>query len=605
MTYTSEKLAKLTKPEILKIAREIQIVGRDRMTRAQLVDAISNTEVSLEHGIEPTTEETTEITTEAANEPIIKNAKIPTPSEFFNLVTALDDKLAIQQACTSLLDLLATNFTVATISKKLTAYKKLFYEYRHPNAELNETVETSKGTNTQHIAARLLTLTDEQKQALGVDRNERDNARAGFNKEGDIREVTTPGIDIAAIIKKSIECLDSNDLHTLGAGILNLSGLRANEQNMSSRMYGEELIERDMVVIDEYTIAFKGISKKKIEDANAYYIRATLAPAQMIVDAQKRFLAKAVQKIPNDYEKYRKGFMQTFYNRYQDLFGSELSTIEAFNDEGKIIDSNGTPHKARAFYSCSLRTILGTYKGFGDSGCNTYIQLCLGHEKVAETARYLGRYDEKDFINPIDIPIPTNIKKLGKMLKSPDTVKVKKTANTLKPVPTTEVKEMTATLVTTKNTFDVDDFTSKLDEDLQIEFKKLLEGTNLNYAILELINNLKKKINTPTITKKTSVSDEIAGIVQAIMEYNSTQNLNTNCVVVSYSLVNKISEKALNKTMAKSTVDTWLKANEDALHENLVTFGIKGGLYDTQWNGKHHRKTMDSVVEAIVNILKK
>jgi hypothetical protein len=623
MAYSNERLSRLTRHELLKIAKKLGVVGRHRMDRSALINAISTFKktavASIEPGKEPTTEAITELTiepsiepsveaaTQPTNEPTTEFTIIPTPTEFFNQVIELQDELAVQAACNELLDKLAKKYTVATVSKKLTEYKKLFYSHQHSNPTLNELIETKSGNNTQHIAGRLLSLSNEQSEELANKRNESDNSRAGFDKKGDIRKVEIPKIDIKAIIEKSIECLKSIDPHIIGAGIINLTGLRANEQNLPTKMYDEELIERDMILIDEYTIAIKGVSKKKIDESDTYYIRATLAPAEIIIDAQKRFLAcKAVQKIPSDYEKYRKGFMQTFYNRFQELFGNELSTVEAYDDDGELVDSNGSPHKARAFYSCALRSILKSFKSFNNSASNKYIQLSLAHEDIDETIKYLGRYDEKDFINPIDIAIPTNIKKLGKMLKSPDTVKIKKTANALKPVPTTEVKEMTATLVTTKNTFDVDDFTSKLDEDLKDEFTKLIDTeSTLNEAILSLINNLKQKSNTPTITKKTSVSDEIAGIVQAIMEYNSTQNLNTNCVVVSYSLVNKISEKVLNKTMAKKTVDAWIDDNEDALHENLVTFGIKGGLRDTLWNGKHHRKTMDSVIESIVEIFKK
>ncbi|NJM22784.1 MAG: hypothetical protein HC907_30800 [Richelia sp. SM1_7_0] len=533
---------------------------------------------------------------------------IPTPTEFFNQVTALDDKLAVHQACNTLLDDLTKHYTVATISKKLTAYKKPFYTYQHANAEINETIETKNGTNTQHIAARLLTLSDEQKQNLVIDRDQRDNARAGFNEDGDIREVETPGIDISAVVKKSLECLGSIDPHTIGAGIINLTGLRANEQNMPVREYSnwELIIERDMVVVDEFVIGFKGISKKSNpDDAQAYHTRATLAPAQMIVDAQKRFKSsKQVLAIPTSYDKYLKGFRETFAKRYKELFGDTLSTIEAYDDNGNLIEGNGTPHKGRAFYACALRAILKAGKEFGDSASSKYIQLCLAHENTGITIKYLGRYDEKDFINPIDADIPANIKGLGKMTTAV-IEEIKTPAHTAEKVPTKTTTEKTAKAKKApKNTFDIDAFISGLDADLQVKFGELMNNeSSLTNAVLALINATKQKSSNGLINaKKVTVSDEVAAIVKAIMVYNGEQTTVTNRVVPTYSLINKISERCLNKTIAKVTVDNWITANGDTLHKDLEAFTIPGGLYNSMWNGKNHRKTMDIVIESVITV---
>lgn len=552
---------------------------------------------------------------------------IPTAQEFFNQVTALDSKLDINRACNELLDALAAKYATSTVSKKLTAYKKLFYTFQHTNPELNENVETKDGTNTQHIAARLLTLSDEQKQTLGADRSERDNARAGFDKDGELREVETPGIDITAVITKSVECLGSIDPHTIGAGIINLTGLRANEQNMPTRKYPEwELIEHEMIAVDEFLIAFKGISKKpNYEDASAYYTRATLAPAQMIVDAQKRYLSsKSVKSIPSDYETYRKGFQDTFYNRYRELFGRELSTIEAYDDNGNLINTNGSPHKGRAFYACALRTILKSGKSFGNSASDKYIQLCLAHENVGITIKYLGRYDEKDFINPIDINIRTNIKGLGKMTTAPVALlaPAKETpapTTNETPAPTTnETPAPTAQKSTKapakkgkpapKNTLDIDAFITALDSDLQIKFAELMNTeSSLTNALIAIVKAAKQQgtstNNGNIITaKKITVSDEVAAIVKAVMVYNKEQTTTTNRVVPTYSLINKIAEKCLDKTIAKVTVDNWITANTATLHKEIEALDIPGGLYNSMWNGKNHRKTMDTVIESVITV---
>ncbi|NJM72595.1 MAG: hypothetical protein HC862_21940 [Scytonema sp. RU_4_4] len=601
ITYTTDELLSFTKKRVMEVARELKIQGRTKMSHHDLIDKIVEVSTPVETTpvestpVESTSEQTTTI------EPN-KLATIPTPEQFFTQVIGLDEVLVVHQVCNALLDALAEKYTTATISKKLTAYKKLFYNYQHNNAALNETVETKNGTNKQHIAARLLTLSDEQKEVLGIDRNQRDMSRYGFDKEGELREVEKPPIDIEAIVRKSCELLTSNDPHTIACGILNLTGLRANEQNMPAREYFDwGVIERDMVVVSEFVIAFKGLSKKhNIDDANTYYARATLAPAQLIVDAQNRFKSsKAVQAIPTDYEKYRKGFQDTFSNRFNEFFGRNLSTIEAFDDNSNLIDANGSPHKARAFYACALRAILKV-KGFGGNASSKYIQQCLAHENQGITVKYLGRYEESEFTNPIDIDIPTNIKEVGKMT----TAVIEQTTATSEKETAKTITSKSKTKNSPKDTFDIDTFISGLNGDLQVKFQEALNsGLSLTNAVLGVINAAKQKASVEVRTaKKTPVADEVAEIVEAIMTYNIRQELNTNCVVPTYTLINKISERLLNKTIAKITVDNWINANADRLDKQLVNFEIPGGLYNSGWNGKHHRKTMDVVIESVISI---
>ncbi|GEM_PF-7092055 len=546
-------------------------------------------------------------------------ATFPTPQEFFDRVIQLDDRLAVNRACNELLDSMAENYAVSTISKKLSSYKQPFYTYQHSNPDLNETVETKDGQNQQHIAARLLTLSDEQYKTLGVDRQQRDNARAGFDKEGELRAVEKPPVDIAETVKKSLELLTSNDPHSISSGLLNLTGLRANELNMPKREYPDlGIVERDMVVLGEFLIGFKGISKKHdSEDVQAYHARVTLAPAELIVKAYQRFKSsKAVQAISPNYEEYRKGFQDTFSNRFNELFSKQLSTIEAYNDNGELSQANGTPHKARAFYACALRAILKG-KNFGGSASNKYIQLCLAHENTGVTIKYLGRYDEKEFINPIEINIPTSIKELGKMTEATieklteentkaKTEKTTETGTKTTRKKTPQTKKTTATKKpTAKNTFDVDTFVNALDPELQIKFAELLNSeSSITNAVIGVFNMLKQKsASSGTTSKKVTVSDEVERIINGIMTYNSQQTLSSNRAVPTYALINKIAEKWLNKSIAKVTVDNYLKANSESLHNTLEKLEIPGGLYNSQWNGKYHRKTLDVVIESVITIL--
>jgi hypothetical protein len=167
------------------------------------------------------------------------------------------------------------------------------------------------------------------------------------------------------------------------------------------------------------------VSKKHNEDdILAFYARPTLAPAKLIVDAHNKYLSfRAVQAISTDINTYQKTFQQQFKNEYKKIFGKTLSTIEMFDDDGELTRENGTPHKGRAFYACALRAIL-KQKYFGSSAINTYVQLALVHDSIAETMKYLGRYDEALFINPININLPTNIKGLGKRMDINQTVEI-------------------------------------------------------------------------------------------------------------------------------------------------------------------------------------
>lgn len=589
-----------TKKEVYEIARTIAtekgITGISKFTKDKLINFILENQTQ-EVETEPT--QTTETTED------ISFVSVPSPEEFFKLVTGLDDKLKVHQACNALLDIFAKEYTVSTISKKLSAYRKPFYAFKHSNNSLNETVETKEGLKTQHIAGMLLSLSDDQRKELGIDREQREQSRAGFTSDGDIREVEKPKTDITAVIKKSCECLHSTDPHTIGVGIINLTGLRANEQNQPKRSYPKwgEIIEREMVVLDEYVVGFRGISKKRdLEDTNSFYARVTLAPAQLIVDAQKRFLSSPqVKSIPADYESYRKGFMDTFNNRFRELFGETLSTIEAYDDDGNLTKDNGSSHRGRAFYACALRAILKAKK-FKDSAANKYIQLSLAHDKVGITIKYLGRYDESDFINPIDIDIPTNIKELGKM----STAVIERAKTTDKPVDKETVedtKKPTETKKSSKDSFDIDAFTNGLDADLQVKFAELMNSeTDLTKAVLSLVKTAQSNPNQSTKRNKPSVADEVKEIIAGIMDYNSQQTENTNCVVPTYTLINKIAVKTLEKEVARKTVGDVLEELNNDIATRLAHKEITG-LDIGKWNGRHHRKDMDSVIDKIVTVL--
>jgi len=205
MKYTTEKLNSLIKKEIYEIARDIAtdkgIAGISKFTKEKLINFIA----------------------EHQTQEIIEFTSVPTPKDFFNLVSKLDSKLKVNKACNALLDLLAEKYSTATVSRKLSEYKKLFYSFQHDNPKLNETVTTKKGTNTQHIAANLLTLSSEQSKELIEDRQQNEATRLGIDKDGDVRDIELPPQNIESIVKKTCNLITSSNAVDIACGLLPLT----------------------------------------------------------------------------------------------------------------------------------------------------------------------------------------------------------------------------------------------------------------------------------------------------------------------------------------------------------------------------------------------
>ena len=545
--------------------------------------------------------------------------------EFFTRVSALSTKLEVSQACNELLEELSAEYTVNTVSSNLTEFKRHFQNFTHSLPELNETISTkNRGTHTQHCAASMLSLTDEQKGALDKKRLKTSRARDGFDADGELRTVDVPKCDIKEIVLKSVECLTSENPLVIACGIVNLTGLRAGEQNQPKYHHkGLNLdIERQMVALDDYVIGFKGVLKKhNQDDVEAFYARPTLAPAQLIVDAQARYLQfDSVQQIPTDINKYQLKFQKQFRNKYTEIFGNLLSTVEAFDDDGNLAKPNGSPHKGRAFYACALKNIL-RQKGFNSKASLTYVQLALAHDNVNETIKYIERYDEGNFINPININVPTNINGLGKMETAP---------------------VIETTIQTVDEGFNLDEFIEGMNFENNMKYVEFFEAKkSVTKAVLALIEYLSfnkkfvdKGVNVSSqqpitqqpasqqpvtqqpvtqqpvsqqsasdeSTIKESVKDKVAQIVETIMHYNR-QIFNGDNVedlaVPNYGLINRINLRLYNKNMASTTVKAYTNKCKEQSAE-LEQMGIVGGFDNITHNGKYYRTTMDELVARIL-----
>ncbi len=414
-----------------------------------------------------------------------------------------------------------------------------------------------------------------------------------------------PPQNIKSIVEKACSLLTSTNPVDIACGLLPLTGLRRNEQNMPAIEYESGVIEREWKVIGEFLIAIKGLSKKGGNDA--WFARATLAPAQLLVDAQKRFIAHPkVKAIPSNYQAYSDGaFRKAMDRAFKKIWNEEFSTIEAYDDDGKKVDNNASTHKARAFYTWALVPVLKA-NGFNQKQAKLYVKECLGHDDEKDTSKYFNRYDEDQFIEAIDINIPTNFKEIGQITSA--------TVEELNK-PYLKVKETETPKETTKEKlkfeFDAEKFFAGIPSDLRVKFVSTFENQDITTALIEVVN---AAINTQSQTEKAPpVSDKISEILAAIMEYNGEQPEVKNILVPTYAACNRISKVAYGKEIARSTFeDVWNEKGRDIVErlENREIPNIsrddaknQGLVSQEMHNGKYHRKDMDEVISKIVSIL--
>ena len=601
----------LNRKQTYEIARNIATdkgtTGISKYTKTQLIDFI------LEHQTEQVKENEPTQTEPTQTEETIEFTSVPTPEKFLNLVKGLDSKLKVNQACNALNDVLFQKYkTAATVSWAMSEYKKPFYNFQHSDPKLNEQINTKNGIKTQHIAANLICLTDEQSDELTDNVRKNEASRLGIDEDGDIRDVELPPQNIKTIVQKACSLLSSTKPVDIACGLLPLTGLRRNEQNMPAIEYDSGVIIREWKVIGEFLIAIKGLSKKGGNDN--WFVRATLAPAQMIVDAQKIFLNHPeVKSIPinrRDYDNHK--FRKAFERAFKKYWDSELSTIEAYDDNGNKITNNASTHKARAFYTWALVPVLKA-NGFKQKQAKLYIQKCLGHEDIKNTEKYFNRYDEDQFIEAININIPTNLNEIGEMTQATVERLNKAYYETEKTEDTViEKTKETETTDAKSNGFDVNKFIDAIPEDLQIKFAALMcDGVDITDALIQTVNTARTTQNQGET--KPPVSDKISEILTAVMEYNGEQPEVKNILVPTYAACNRISKTAYGKEIARSTFeDVWSEKGRDIVErlENKEIPNIsrddakqKNLVSQEMWNGKYHRKDMDSVIDKIIEVL--
>ena len=494
---------------------------------------------------------------------------------FYNRVIALQTKLEVSQACNELLDgFIDPNrkpkpLKSATISGYLTDYKEYFKGIPHKNPELNEPVKDKD--IQQHCAYSMLNLSTEQLNEVIAERAKSKQKKMGFSDDGELRDISNiPKTDITEIIKQSLEYLTSENPATIACGILNLTGLRVSEQAMPRHEHKEAgIVEHTMTVVDEYRIGFRGIVKKRgADDTLAFYTRPTLAPAQLIVNAQEKYLQSTkVQAISTNIEKFEATFYQNINNEYKRRFGKSLSTIKAYDEKtGELVKPDGSSHRGRSFYACALRAIL-KLNGFGNAASIKLIQLSLAHDSESEVMGYLASFDEGLFINPPTyVSMSTNLNDFGKMFNTP-VIPVKETVKS----------------------FNLEKFQDALEINESLKLTEFLHsGMSETQAILELfklVRNQKSAIKTAEKTDTPEVKEKprsvsVKEIVEGIMHYNrqATDGDIKKIVVPSNGIINEIALLRHGKTIAPLTIKNHFTEFNGVLDEGLKDLGIVEGM---------------------------
>lgn len=650
MAHSNETLQNQTKKEIYAIARELaeeikakgyRANGFSKLNKTELIKYILDSEEKIKVIEENETVETVEGLTENQNVEIVEKTVesienlgtteptetvevaeseeilIPSPEEFFKETIAFNTEEEVVEARDLLIEKLEEKYTPATVSKKLSEYKKPFYSFIHPNPKLNQKVQVKGITRTQHIAAKLLVISSEAKEQLDNQREKSGLARLGFDEEGGLRKVELPETNTLQTVNKASKLLISNDPLDITCGILPLTGLRKNEFQFAYRDYENNgkkyTIQHEIRAIGENLIAVRGISKKH-GDTN-WYVRVCLINSDLICAAREKYLAHPnVKKLSGDYSEYNNSyFRKSSDKRFKEIWGEDFSTIEVYDESGKRLDNNATAHKARSFYAWALVPVLKA-NGFTFDQAKKYIQKCLGHDNPKDTDKYFARYNEMKFTQDVDLDIPLKIKELD-VISEERVNELAKKWKEEKELQNKEEKELIAEsqnikeeqLENLSNSIEKSEVTGEqfynlntLIEGLQPEDRVLInqflvEKLNPTEAILKFISLLKFKNSTknlPTVVDRTEAG--LKAILIGILDYNSDCPEWKERVYPTYSLVRKINKKIFGKDPSTVVFERVFDGMKTDILERLAEKEI-----GEDHNSKN-RKGMDGKIDKII-----
>lgn len=519
--------------------------------------------------------------------------------EFFSLIWNLNDINLIKKLCQDLLDLMSEKMAISTKSRTLTEYRKHFQK-QHYNNSLNETINTKNGQNKQHIAVNLLVLSADEKKEL---ESKKSNQNTNFNADGSVKIVDNLKIDVSEILDIANSLLDSQNFVDIVIGLLLVTGRRGYEIATKSNNYDDLSIEKSMIILDDYRIGFKGISKKR-DDCNSFFKFVTLIDSKKVFDSFKKLSNFEEYKLlinQNNKLFQNSSVRKAISRRFNYLFSDKLSSFNAYESDGTLINEDGSTHKSRAFYSIVIQSI---YKKSinRNTVVNELVQKNLLHDNINETIKYLSKYDGYELINIPDIILDSNINNLGIM--SNDELELLENINN-------------SNIDNSNNDdyLDYDYILDNLDSDVRNKIEIMYyQGMNINEIFINILNQKVVNIDNPDISisldeninvyNNLSVQKNLKLIFDGIDKYNLDKSDNDDLVYPTYNLVNKLSVKLTNKQLANKTYNDYFLPIENKYLEffssrNIVKKDAK------RWNSTKHRRDTDMIADIIISMINK
>lgn len=580
MTYTMEELNQKTRKDIYIIAKDI--AHQANVTRISKYKKSELIELICKH--QPVADPNPELLIDLEkSEKKIEFASVPSPEVFFNLVIELDTRLEVTQACNALLKILREKHTVASISWKLSAYKEFFYKYQSKNQKLNEPVETKRrGLNTQHIAANLLSLSEDENRQLKYQREVAKDKKAGFDDDGNPRKLNLPQRSISQIIKKACDLATSSSSLDIVCGLLPLTGLRANEIGLKEFLNNGELITRKCLPIGENLIGFYAPSKK--HGRLVWIVKPTLAPAKFVARTLNTFWSTPTDyKLPKLVKKFSKsGFYEQLRDRFKEIWSEEFNTIQAFDDSGNKTNDDASTHKSRAFYIWAINPIL-IKNEYTIEQAKIYLQNCLGHDDSKETEKYLQRYNEKAFTDFVSLNIPLSKNSVGETPEEKIMKMHEEFVGTLPKQPA-------------MNEINLERLEASLSDEMRVKFAEtLMQTQDVTSALIKLLNTCQTPI--PSVREQTY--NAVDTIIIAVMEYNQSVTEKRDIVVPNYPITNRIYKALYGKEIGKSTYGkSWDRLGKDVT-ERLTNREIDLAKH----NGAYHRKNLSEKLDKIMTMI--
>ncbi|NEQ78220.1 MAG: hypothetical protein F6K23_37665 [Okeania sp. SIO2C9] len=553
--------------------------------------------------------------------------------------------------------------TASTISNHLSKCRKVFSGKEHPVYELNEDVYIkNKGKIRQHIAYGLLEPSLHIMKDLYDQRRVTNLKKMGFDEYGNPILQTSEPKEVKDIVEKACGLLRDSDPMVINIGLQVLTGFRQNELNtphIAKNVNGELItVKREMEVVGEYLIAYKGLSKLR-DRYDGWYIRPTLAPAALIKASWNKVMScPIIQNQPADLGQYHDSY---YSKKYAKLF-KQIWEDDLYPSSFTKGMSDNASHKARAFYVTAMG-LVWVSKGLDEYQVKELLRASLNHADSSETEGYQAIYKKDTFINSINIDVPINKNKVGglddnlvralvqkyrlesdsksiekKLIMDTESDKVlhqssiesdigkgtklRQTDNDSK---LTETEEKIIQPLKTSELTQTDSVERKIVDEINglntVEKTENTHNEKYNYFVETVIKNNElntdfnydKNNNKPGKRKSKAISIKIYEAIMGIMKYNHNQTEINKIIIPTCAVCEKlILEMGHKKINFKSYNYVWDNIKEVIISQ-LEDLGIpniskaeaikKEVVGQNMWNGKYHRKDLPTLLPEVLNIM--